>query len=168
MLDLIIVGFEKRVTHSYQSSFGKILVARRTRKDPFFCLIISFVPTQLVVTHQQSISFATTNTVQVLGVPEKTYREEITRSNNNIRKATTTMATPEGPQVIQSNGICDENTGTRVSQRGFKPPTPQPGMLNEEMALQAAKQYKKKQKNIRKACAKVDGQETTGCSCVIQ
>lgn len=57
-------------------------------------------------------------------------------------------------------------TGTHQVQR-MVPPTPAPGMLNQEMAEAAAAKYKKDKKKIQKACAEVDGTAQQGCSCVI-
>lgn len=80
------------------------------------------------------------------------------------------MAEPETHPAtipIQTNGLASEETGVRQSQQGFKPPQPMPGMLNKEMADAAAKKYKKDQKKIQKACAKLEPQEGKGCSCVV-
>lgn len=49
----------------------------------------------------------------------------------------------------------DEGGGVRQEQR-MLPPKPQPGMLNQEMAEAAAKQFKKREKKIQKACAELD------------
>lgn len=80
------------------------------------------------------------------------------------------MAEPEthpSKLPIQTNGISSEDAGERHAQQGFKPPQPMPGMLNKEMADAAAKKYKKDKKKIQKACAKLEPQEKTGCSCAI-
>jgi hypothetical protein len=72
---------------------------------------------------------------------------------------------------IQANGAANESAGVRQSHTGFKPPKPQPGMLNKEMAEAAAKKYNKDKKKIQKACAKVDScpnaEATRTCSCTI-
>jgi hypothetical protein len=70
----------------------------------------------------------------------------------------------------------DERTGTYHKNTGMKPPPPQPGMLNPEIAEAAAKVFNKKEKKIQAACAKVDAklqgkddQTTTKqrCACII-
>jgi len=75
------------------------------------------------------------------------------------------MATVEQPIMY------DEQAGEGVYQKntGMKPPTPKPGMLNAEMAEAAAKQFKKREKKIQKACAELENPPETkqGCSCVI-
>ena len=48
--------------------------------------------------------------------------------------------------------------GLRQTQR-MVAPQPKPNMLNEEMAIAAAKKYKKNKKNIRKACKKLEPEE---------
>ena len=71
---------------------------------------------------------------------------------------------------INANGLADENTGVRQEQRGFKPPTPQPGMLNKEMAEAAAKKYEKDKKKIRKAVAELEADnkpKDAGCCCIV-
>lgn len=63
----------------------------------------------------------------------------------------------------------DTGEGVRQTQR-MRPPEPKEGMLNQQMAQQAAKQFKKREKKIQKACAELDDPEAAnkkGCSCVI-
>lgn len=72
---------------------------------------------------------------------------------------------------IHANGLASETSGMRQQHKGFKPPQHSPGMLNKEMAEAAAMKYKKDQKQIQKACAKLEPEraapEKTGCSCTI-
>jgi hypothetical protein len=79
--------------------------------------------------------------------------------------------THPAPKVIlpiQTNGVASEDTGgVRQTQQGFKPPQPMPGMLNKEMAEAAAKKYTKDKKKIQKACAKLDGDKSSRCSCCV-
>lgn len=71
-------------------------------------------------------------------------------------------------------------SGTYIKKSGFKPPTHQPGMLDRELAEAAAKQFKKKEKDIQAACAKIDAGDksiqdtrssstkvTQKCGCII-
>ena len=78
---------------------------------------------------------------------------------------------PPSCMPINANGLADENVGVRQEKRGFKPPTPQPGMLNKEMAEAAAKKYEKDKKKIRKAVAELEADKIkakeAGCSCII-
>ncbi|GKZ01373.1 hypothetical protein MPSEU_001088200 [Mayamaea pseudoterrestris] len=85
-------------------------------------------------------------------------------------------------QAQDANNADDEEepAGTYIKATGMKPPAPKPGMLNQEMAEAAAKKFKEREKDIQKACAKVDARldgggehdETTpatkqGCGCII-
>lgn len=63
-------------------------------------------------------------------------------------------------KIIQYQADEDGNEpGTYIKPTGFKPPAPQPGMLNQEMAEAAAKIFKEKEKDIQAACAKVDAKQ---------
>jgi hypothetical protein len=65
-------------------------------------------------------------------------------------------------KIIQYTAGADDNDneeGTYIKRSGMKPPAPQPGMLNKEMAEAAAKIFKEKEKDIQEACAKVDAGE---------
>ena len=53
----------------------------------------------------------------------------------------------------------EEPVGATKAQPLMRPPPVQPNMLNEQMAKEAAKTYKKKEKRIRAACAAVDAGE---------
>lgn len=58
--------------------------------------------------------------------------------------------------------------GQRQTQKMSLPDRNQPGALNQEMAQAAATQFKKREKKIQKACAKLDQPEQKqGCACVI-
>lgn len=52
-------------------------------------------------------------------------------------------------------------------QQRMLPPEPKPNMLNQEMAEAAAKQFKKKEKRIQKACAKLDHPEQRTCCAIL-
>lgn len=58
--------------------------------------------------------------------------------------------------------------GVHQTQR-MRPPEPKPNMLNQAMAEAAAKEFKKKEKRIQKACAKLDDPEGAKASpcCII-
>ena len=76
---------------------------------------------------------------------------------------TKTEQSPGGGDVlpIQTNGLGNESYGIRQEKKGYKPPSQLeqqqiPNLLNKEMAVAAAKHYKKNQKSIQQACAKID------------
>ncbi|EEC45602.1 predicted protein [Phaeodactylum tricornutum CCAP 1055/1] len=61
----------------------------------------------------------------------------------------------------------EETVGTYKKQ-SMKPPQPSPNMLNKEMAEAAAVRYRKNEKNIQKACKKIDDPGAKGgCACAI-
>ena len=77
-------------------------------------------------------------------------------------------------EQLQSGGPSTGDSGNQggtVQKQRMLPPKPKPNMLNEEMAKQAAVKYKKDQKRIQKAIAKVDGSvpapEESKCCCTI-
>jgi hypothetical protein len=56
--------------------------------------------------------------------------------------------------------------GVRVEKK-MAMPQPGPGMLNQEMAEAAAKQFKKREKKIQKACAKLDNPDVSQKQCCV-
>jgi hypothetical protein len=56
--------------------------------------------------------------------------------------------------------------GVRVEKK-MAMPQPMPGMLNQEMAEAAAKQFKKREKKIQKACAKIENPDAPQSKCCI-
>lgn len=80
----------------------------------------------------------------------------------------------EGPRSSFADGeaLRQAENGNAVAQPGMRPPPIQPNMLNEAMAKEAAKKFKKKEKRIQKACAALDAGEPlppkqAACCCVI-
>ena len=63
---------------------------------------------------------------------------------------------PAEEQGVGVDAPSDEGGGGVRQEQRMLPPKPQPGMLNQEMAEAAAKQFKKREKNIQKACAELD------------
>lgn len=49
--------------------------------------------------------------------------------------------------------------GSHQTHKGYRPPAPQPNMLNDEIAIAAAKKFKQKEKQIQRACAALDGDD---------
>lgn len=99
-------------------------------------------------------------------------RPNPTRAPQRGAAASTTTSTSSSVKVtVKPEGPRDHNDqeGIAVPRPGMRPPTPQPNMLNEAMAKEAAVKFKKKQKRIQKACAALDGEQpaSTSCGCVI-
>jgi hypothetical protein len=57
---------------------------------------------------------------------------------------------------VRQRGMADEPAGMAQEKPLMRPPPLKPNMLNEQMAKEAAKTFKKKEKRIQAACAAVD------------
>ena len=76
--------------------------------------------------------------------------------------------TKKDPEPVQQEEP-EEVEGVYQHKKMIAPDRDAPNALNEAMALEAAHAFKKKEKNIQAACAKLDkpSQSKQGCACII-